>query len=303
MVSRLKPQFNEHCIRIWSILKTALLATAATAASSLPRAVPLMHTQGNFNHLLIKVATEGSSRGIQIPYIQSLISMEPCTLWGKFLVSGREEHSFSGPQARACREQQPGALNSRWALQPLLTTGLEKEAAFQSGIQIASASWIPFDEVAFTEDMMFSAAWSVQKRTPPRRQRRACTQILQEIYRRSQPLMEQLKMSAVPHQHYLGGTSVALVINIMYSIKWQDNMLSTRLLQGHNLVSTIEAIGVLEKFQEEKPPTTRGEPLVSNHRQDLIEDFRRPRWTARRLSVPELPGEASQGMVHADATV
>ena len=156
MVSRLKPQFNKHCIRIWSILKTALLATAATAASSLPRAVPLMHTQGNFNRFLIKVTPEGSSRGFQIPYIQNLINMEPCTLWGKFLVREREEYSFSGPQARACREQQPGALSSKWALQPLLTTGLEEKAAFQSGIQIPSASWPPFDEVAFTEDMFFS---------------------------------------------------------------------------------------------------------------------------------------------------
>ena len=103
----------------------------------------------------------------------------------------------------------------------------------------------------------FSAAWSVQEKTPLRRQERACTQILQEIYRRSQPLMEQVRMSAVPHQHYLGGTSVALVINIMYSIKWEVNILSTRLLQGHNLVITIKATGVLEKFQEEKPPTTR----------------------------------------------
>ena len=113
MVSRLKPQFNKHCIRIWSILEAALLTTAATAASSLPRAVPLMHTQGNFNRFLIKVTPEGSSRGFQIPYIQNLINMEPCTLWGKFLLREREEYAFSGPQVRACREQQPGALTVR----------------------------------------------------------------------------------------------------------------------------------------------------------------------------------------------
>ena len=163
-------------------------------------------------------------------------------------------------------------MSSKWALQPLLTTGLEEEVAFQSGIQIASASWLPFDEVAFTEDMMFSAAWSVQDRTPLRRQRRTFTQILQEMYRRLQPLLEQLKMSAVPHQHYLVDISVALVITTIYLTKWQDNMLPTRLLQGHNLVSTIA--GVLEELQEEKPLTTREELLGSNHRQSLIKDFR-----------------------------
>ena len=170
--------------------------------------------------------------------------MEPCTLWGRFLLKECEEYAFSGPQVWACMGQQPGALSSKRALQPLLATGLGKEATFQSGIQLASASWLPFDEVTFTEDMLFSAAWSVQNRTSLRRQRRAFTQILQEMSRRLQPLQNRLKMSAVPHQHYLVDINVALVITIMYLIKWQDNMLPTRLLQGHNLVSTIEAVSL-----------------------------------------------------------
>ena len=73
-------------------------------------------------------------------------------------------------------------------------------------------------------DIMFSAAWSVQNRTS-QEQRRTFTQILQEVNRRLQPLQEQLKMSAVPHQHYLVDISVALVITTMHFTKWQDNML------------------------------------------------------------------------------
>ena len=102
-----------------------------------------MHTQGSFNRFVIKVAPEGSLQGFQTPYIQDLINMEPCTLWGKFLLGEREDYAFSGPQVRACREQQPGALSSKWALQPLLTTGLGEEAAFQFGIQMASAHGSP----------------------------------------------------------------------------------------------------------------------------------------------------------------
>ncbi len=64
-------------------------------------------------------------------------------------------------------------------------------------------------------------------------------------------------MSAVPHQHNLGDINVALVITIMFLIRWQDNMLPTRLLQSHNLVGTIAATGAFEKFQEEKPPMNR----------------------------------------------
>ena len=109
-------------------------------------------------------------------------------------------------------------------------------------------------------------------------------------------------MSAVPHRHYLVDTSVALVINILCAIKWQDNMLPAKLLQGHNLVCTIVATDVLERFQEEKSPTTREELLSSNHRQNLIEDYRQAKMDSTTISVPELPGKASQGMVHADAT-
>ena len=87
-------------------------------------------------------------------------------------------------------------------------------------------------------------------------------------------MQKQMKMSVVPHPHYLVDISVVLVITIMYLIKWHDNMLPTRLLQGHNLVSTIA--GVLEKLQEEKPLMTREELLGSNHRQNLIKDFGRP---------------------------
>ena len=104
--------------------------------------------------------------------------MEPCTLWGKFLLGEREGHAFFGPQVRACREQQPGTLSGKKALQPLLTTGLEEEAVFQYGIQMASASWLPFEEVAFTEDMMFSATWSAQNRAS-QEQKWTFTQILQ----------------------------------------------------------------------------------------------------------------------------
>ena len=204
-------------------LKTALLATAATTANSAPREVPLVHTQENSNRFLIKVAPEGSLQDFQIPYIGDLINMEPCTLWGKSLLEEREEYAFSGPQARACMGQQPGALSSKRALQPLPTTGPEEEAAFQSGIQMASASWLPFEEVAFTEDMMFSATWSAQNRAS-QEQKWTFTQILQELNRRLQPLQKQLKMSAVPHQHYLIDINVALVITIMQVTKWQDRL-------------------------------------------------------------------------------
>ena len=72
-----------------------------------------MHTYEDFNRCVIKVAPEGSMQGFQIPYIGGFINMEPCTLWGKFLLIEREKYAFSGPQARACMGQQPGALSSK----------------------------------------------------------------------------------------------------------------------------------------------------------------------------------------------
>ena len=85
-----------------------------------------MHAQRNFSRRVVKFAPEGNLQGFQILYIQVLINMEPCTLLGEFLLGEREEYAFSGPQVRACREQQPGALSSKWVLQPLLTQALER---------------------------------------------------------------------------------------------------------------------------------------------------------------------------------
>ena len=190
---------------------------------------------------------------------------------------GGEKYAFSGPQARACIGQQPGAQSSKKAMQPLLATGLGKETAFQYSIRMVNSSWLPCDEVAFTEDMLFSAAWSVQNRASLRGQRPTFTQILQEMTSRSQPLQKRVKMSAVPHQHNPADINVALVITITCLIRWQDYMLPTRLLQGHNLVSTTTATGVFEEFQEEEPPMTRKELLSSNHRLSLIEYIKQTR--------------------------
>ena len=68
-------------------------------------------------------------------------------------------------------------------------------------------------------------------------------QVLQEETSSLQPLKNRLNESAVPHQHNLVYINVVLVITIMYVIKRQDNMLPTRLLRGHNLVSTIADTG------------------------------------------------------------
>ena len=55
------------------------------ATTSLPREVPLMHTQEDFNRFVIKVAPDSSMQSCQTQHIKELISMEPRTWWRKFL--------------------------------------------------------------------------------------------------------------------------------------------------------------------------------------------------------------------------
>ena len=136
-------------------------------------------------------------------------------------------------------------------MQPLLGTSLSNEAAFQCGIRMASASWLPFDEVAFTEDMLFSAAWSVQHKQSLREQMREFDSVLAKMTRILQPLQRHLRRCAVPHQHKLVDINVALAIVTVCLIMWQANMLPTRFLQGHNLASTITATGIFGEVQEE----------------------------------------------------
>ena len=85
--------------------------------------------------------------------------------------------------------------------------------------------------------------------------------------------MEQLKMCAVPHQHFLVDINVARVINIMYSIKWQEDTQPTRLLR-HNLVSTIEATGVPEKVPGREATDDQRGTAQQQPQTNLTEDFR-----------------------------
>ena len=105
-------------------------------------------------------------------------------------------------------------------------------------------------------------------------ERRVLEQILAEMTERLQPLQNQLKKSAVPHQHKLVGINVVMVITIMFCSRWQYSMLPTEPLQGHNLVSTTAATRVLEDYQEKEPPITREKLLSKPYRHSLIEDFR-----------------------------
>ena len=77
-----------------------------------------MHTQEDFNRFVIKVAPEGSLQGFHIPYIEDPINMEPCTLWAKFLLESAKSCLFWTPDP-GVQGQQPGALNTKRAMQPL----------------------------------------------------------------------------------------------------------------------------------------------------------------------------------------
>ena len=97
-------------------------------------------------------------------------------------------------------------------------------------------------------------------------------------------------MSAVPHPHYLGDISVALVITVMYLNKWQDHILPARLLQDHNVLSTLQTF---LKNPGRRATVTREELLCSTTDRSSLDC--RTRWTSTPISFPELPEGASRG--------
>ena len=126
---------------------------------------------GGFQPLCHQDSTRRQLASFRIPYIEDLINMEPCTLWGKFLLREREEHASSGPQAKARMWQQPGTLNSESTMQPLLMTSLSGRSSNPMWHPMVNSSWLPCGEVTFTEDMVLSAAWTQQNRTSRRREK------------------------------------------------------------------------------------------------------------------------------------
>ena len=101
------------------------------AAASLPKGVPLMHTQRDSI-----LRQRGGTRG------------QPARL---------PDSLHRRAAARRAEQQR--------AMQPLLATGLVKEAVFQCGIRMDYSSRFPFDEVAFTEDTLFQQLG--RRRTEP----------------------------------------------------------------------------------------------------------------------------------------
>ena len=231
------------------------MTTTTTTAASLPKQVPPRHKQEDYDSFVIKATPEGSLRGFSIPCIGDHTHMEPCTLWEKFLAE-RREVAFAGPQVRTRMGQQPAALDSMRSKQPLLSAGRGKEVAFQYDTRMVNSSRLSFDEVAFTEDMSFPAAWTVQHKRSLRGQRRVLGQILAEMTERLQPLQDQSRRSATPHQHKRVDVNVAMVITIMFCSRRQANMLPTEPLKDHNVVSTIATTEALEDCPEKEPPTT-----------------------------------------------
>ena len=189
------------------------MTTTTTTAASLPKQVPPRHKQENYDSFVIKATPEGSLRGFSIPCIGDRTHMEPCTLWEKFL-SDKREVAFARPQVRTRMGQQPAALNSMRSKQPLLSVGRDKEVEFQYDTRMVNSSRLSFDEVAFTEDMSFPAAWTVQHRISFREQRRVLGQILAEMTERLQPLQGQSRRSATAHQHKRVDVNGAMVITI-----------------------------------------------------------------------------------------
>ena len=101
--------------------------------------------------------------------------------------------------------------------------------------------------------------------------------VLAEMTRMLQPLQRQWMRCAVPHKHKPVDINVVTTITTACLIMWQANMLPTKLLQGHNLASTISTTGIFGEVQEEKPSMSREELLDSNHEQSLSEDFKQTR--------------------------
>jgi hypothetical protein len=165
---------------------------------------------------------------------------------------------------------------------------------------MAKDAWLPFDEVAFSEDMLFTASWTVQHRLRARQMRQTFEGVLGELARRLEPMQKHLRATATPHQHKLLDINVAMVIAIMYMIGWQDSMLPTRLLQGHNLVDTIAPTGVFAECVEEQPEMTREQLISASHRAVVIDAFRHTRLDAHAdFFVQQLRGGTQQGVGHA----
>ena len=256
-----------------ALLKLAVTATLLQTGGTLPVAVSVTHSQETFNQYVYKVVPGECTPGLRVPFVEDLLNSNPCRLWADFKQSG-DALDFSAPRVTASLGIQPGVLNSKRALEPLMCTGLGKDQVFRWGREHCAMAQLPFDDTPCTQDMMFAAHWTVQSQGRARDLRSTFEGVLSELARRLEPLHDHLKRSAVAHREKLLDIHVAFVVCIMYLIQWPHHELPSLLLQGHKVVGHMEATGVFQECDSGDPVLSIAELTDVAHRSRVINDFK-----------------------------
>ena len=276
-------------------LQLAVTVAMMQMGQSLPHAVVGVHSQESFNKFVYKIVPQECIPGLRVPMIEDLLNSEPCNLWARFLAEGNSDE-FGAAQVTASLGQQPGVLNSKRALAPMLTTGMGKHATFLWGQQLCAEAHLPFDTTPATPDMRFLAEWAVATRGVAREQRSKFKGILQELARRTAPLHTHMKRQATANRVKLIDIHVGFVLAVMFIIGWKDHELPSRLLMGHAVVGPIPATGVFESKTTDEQVMTVAELVSKSHRADVIAAFQqKPVSEHRQFIVDSCVKEAERG--------
>ena len=300
LAARLRPEANpqpktkaEPAVRRRpGALRAVLVATAATTAASWPKEVPLVHTQANFNRFAVKEAPEGSLQGFYTPYNEDLISMEPCTLWTKFLLKERGGALFSGPQIQACSGQQPGATNSKRAMQPLLETDLGNEVTFQRGTRMANTAWPPFDEGGLHRRHVVSSTLVDTVQTVTQRTEERAWQLLDRDGQEAATVAEAVEEVCSPPPtsqtwgHQRGAGHHPRVLGLV-----AGRHAANSIWQSYSLTDTVPTTDILGRVQEEQPSMTSRECVGITPCRALVKTVSRPEWTGTPTSCSDLSKE------------
>ena len=123
------------------------------------------------------------------------------------------------PEQSSLRPFQPSLSNVLWTyILGLARAGVEELQDKPSAAEIDRSQKYDYIQTLWTLRQTTPQSGAMHSQLPEG----STTTSARGIEQKSTASAEQMRMSAVPHSHYLDAISVAMVITSMYSTEWQD---------------------------------------------------------------------------------
>ena len=274
--------------RGWKPGKLGKFAMAAAAASKVkgmhvesPREVTIRWSQPTIQGFVQKLFPRNYTEGQPFPCLEDILNSDPFITWTQW----SEEVNPVQPSTCCFAEfwevpkgweavtlgKQPGVLQAKTAVDPILGYGMGAEAHYLAAKQFAQTESLPWSKKATAEKgLKFAATNTVKHRHRLAEYRRAAKSAIQELGHRCRKLSEHIVEFQPEHvRKVASGINVVLIAVLVMVMQWPDWTLPSRFVSGFSIIGDLERTGVFRRGESPKELSrselfAHGQKLVRN---------------------------------------